>query len=642
MKRKNQVFSSFVVALIFCFSAFLIATPPPKNHVLATNWFDYANNESFTTTGDGTQKNPYKISTAAQLATIAKKIDTYKNSNFELVNSIDLSQHNWSPIGEINKAFEGDFNGNNHVISGIKVPRSDNRAYSGLFAYVANNTIKNILIDGRTSIISNSTQIANAGAIAGASWRSTIENCKIINCYIGATAQRSESYVGGIVGQTDYNSRIINCTTYASKIVSYSSGSNAFAGGIVGRAASSTTIIEQCGNNSDIKAYTNTAGASTYAGGIVGSVVQNNTASIRKCYNKNSVTSGSYYQTTIAIGDSTHAVTVNTYSYAGGISGMSGHVSDCFNRGSVYAYALAQKGEQPYSPPKQVSKEVIFVTRVSNIDYCLFIYTYDYTLNLPKKSNLPNYSKPQTVKSSYSNSLAYAGGIMGFGSAKDSITNTYNLGSINGGTKEVMQVDALTLVRGDDTHNLETGHPTPFEWHEWLLSYYITTIYIDSVYYSNICGNHIDSTNSYGINKFYDATITLGVTSYYEGYLQRSLMMDTMYSTTPSQSFTIIPMVKEMKYASGHTEVKDIKFQIRQTTNLKLTMSLQVEYFNSSSYEWKWKSLSHTVFDKNLYRPNLYSDSSKQEIINNLQNLDNWEIVPHINSGYPIPKGMYW
>lgn len=68
----------------------------------------------------------------------------------------------------------------------------------------------------------------------------------------------------------------------------------------------------------------------------------------------------------------------------------------------------------------------------------------------------------------------------------------YNKKNKRGNTKEVAQVDALTLVRGDDTHNLETGHPTPFEWREWLLSYYITTIYIDSVYYSNICGNHID------------------------------------------------------------------------------------------------------------------------------------------------------
>ena len=79
------------------------------------------------TGGTGAENDPYIISTPAQLAQLATFVNEnnaiYNNKHYKLDNDIDLSEYSsWMPIGSnSNYAFKGTFNGDNHIITGLKI-----------------------------------------------------------------------------------------------------------------------------------------------------------------------------------------------------------------------------------------------------------------------------------------------------------------------------------------------------------------------------------------------------------------------------------------------------------------------------------------------------------------------------------------
>ena len=81
-------------------------------------WTDYA--EAFSG-GNGTEEDPYLISSAGQLANVGVyEGDTMNHfTYYELTSDIDLSAHYWIPIGNVRLPFIGNFNGNGHKISGM-------------------------------------------------------------------------------------------------------------------------------------------------------------------------------------------------------------------------------------------------------------------------------------------------------------------------------------------------------------------------------------------------------------------------------------------------------------------------------------------------------------------------------------------
>ena len=73
--------------------------------------------------GDGTQNNPFQIETAAQLAHFAKNVNAgnwYDGEYIVLKNDLDLNNQEWTPIGNARKPFKGNFDGNNHTVTGMK------------------------------------------------------------------------------------------------------------------------------------------------------------------------------------------------------------------------------------------------------------------------------------------------------------------------------------------------------------------------------------------------------------------------------------------------------------------------------------------------------------------------------------------
>lgn len=153
--------------------------------------------------GEGTEANPYKISSAAELAGLSSIMLTQPiyDLNCELTISIDLNNKSWTPI----KEFFGNFDGNNNAIYNINV---SNATRAGLFGYCAG--VENlILIDGRVSG-------RLAGSIAG--YVGLVSNC--VNYGVEVTGT---SVAGGIVGTTDVGTAT-DCINYGSVTAPVASG----------------------------------------------------------------------------------------------------------------------------------------------------------------------------------------------------------------------------------------------------------------------------------------------------------------------------------------------------------------------------------------------------------------------------------
>ncbi|MBR5518082.1 MAG: hypothetical protein IKV86_03550 [Clostridia bacterium] len=106
--------------------------------------------------GKGTKEDPYVISEASQLAFLAQSINARVASKFNgkyyrLESDINLNNINWTPIAvDLDKAFNGVFDGNGHIIRNLNITLNDSQFASGLFGYIDNATISNLGIDTAT------------------------------------------------------------------------------------------------------------------------------------------------------------------------------------------------------------------------------------------------------------------------------------------------------------------------------------------------------------------------------------------------------------------------------------------------------------------------------------------------------------
>mgnify|MGYP002558078156 FL=1 len=214
--------------------------------------------------GEGTETNPYVLSSGANLAYLANSVnggEAYSGKYFVLAKNINLNFKAWTPIGKATTTpFSGIINGNNNVISGINV-EGDN--YLGMFGVLYGATIKNLTVDG--TVVGNKDTV---GILAGQIQSGTTIETIIIRGRVTSksSANTATGGVGGIAGNTvakgDGAINIKDCINYA-EINAPFTGSN-MAGGIVGATNSQLIVIENCKNYGTINA------TGTFAGGIVG------------------------------------------------------------------------------------------------------------------------------------------------------------------------------------------------------------------------------------------------------------------------------------------------------------------------------------------------------------------------------------
>lgn len=225
--------------------------------------------------GSGTEKDPYQISTAAELALMAELTNDedstasseYNKANYKLTADISLNdtsnaaewgdtspEYSWKAASTKNP-FTGSFDGNGHIISGlyINADYSDNNMthnYFGLFAQNYGNISNLKLTDSYICVSGYSSYI---GSICGINYGS------IINCESSVNLEYYDATIGGIAGMVSQsetindNGGVISDCTFSGNIKDKRESSNSNAGGIVG-SVSSNAQIKNCRNYADISA----------------------------------------------------------------------------------------------------------------------------------------------------------------------------------------------------------------------------------------------------------------------------------------------------------------------------------------------------------------------------------------------------
>ena len=208
--------------------------------------------------GSGTSENPYKISSAADLARIRTMMnsgsETFEDRYFVQTADIDCSDmavwndNQGAGIGrDASHAFKGRYDGGGYEIRNLLITAT-NSQYAGLFGYIVGGQYQGSVAN---------THIAEVHGVV------------LVNPTITITATSSEQYVGAIVGYAGDCSQIYDNTVIGGT-VTYTGGSNyntnsSHVGGIVGRYGSSN--LPRLTGNTVVGTSLSGAGIS---GGLVG------------------------------------------------------------------------------------------------------------------------------------------------------------------------------------------------------------------------------------------------------------------------------------------------------------------------------------------------------------------------------------
>ena len=247
--------------------------------------------------GSGTEKEPYVIANAGQLAAFAEAVDggkTYEGEYVVLGDDIDLSDaSSWNPIGDesgIVNIFNGTFDGKGHTISKLKIDANVTEGESnyGLFSTLGNKAVvKSLNITDAAIAVENtgtygtSTEKVRAGIIAGETVKAAtsahnsigtrIDSCSATGSVSAVSTKDKMTFAGGIVGMGDIGTAITNCWTDASvrAVANPVSNKNSMAGGIIG-SSGNYVVIANCATFGDVYAA---SPSSTNFGGMAGGIV---------------------------------------------------------------------------------------------------------------------------------------------------------------------------------------------------------------------------------------------------------------------------------------------------------------------------------------------------------------------------------
>ncbi|MGN0692715.1 MAG: GLUG motif-containing protein, partial [Oscillospiraceae bacterium] len=276
----------------------------------ADSWTSEA---SASLSGEGTSSSPYLISSAEDLAYLAKQVNSGTNFSgkyFKLTCDIDLSGHSWEAIGYYSyndsgfsdgdssvHLFSGTFDGNGHTIKNITINDTATMRSQGLFGY-SDGTIENLSVD------CNIAGYSYVGGVCGYS-AGTVSNCYSSGS-VSTAATYSNMCVGGICGRSD--KAISKCGNAAAVSGSIN------VGGVCGKL--SNTQMTGCWNKGNV--------SGCYGVGGVCGIADN--AEISYCWNIGDLT--------LADGDD--------YTYKASFGGVCGELDDstmeyCYNKGSINA-----------------------------------------------------------------------------------------------------------------------------------------------------------------------------------------------------------------------------------------------------------------------------------------------------------------
>lgn len=169
------------------------------NTTPTTNWLDEGNYKEPILVND-----TFEIRTPEELAWVSYKVmtgSTFENKKVKLMNDIDISAHQWTPIGgwdgsdvDDAKVFRGIFDGQEHTISGLTIGRKSAKSiydYCGLFGCIECATISKVKLSN-VKIYSNGY---HTGGLVGHSISDDIIDCIDVDGLIWG-----QGHTGGIAG----------------------------------------------------------------------------------------------------------------------------------------------------------------------------------------------------------------------------------------------------------------------------------------------------------------------------------------------------------------------------------------------------------------------------------------------------------
>ncbi len=228
---------------------------------------------------EGTETNPFLITSVADLVKLGTDVNSgtvngYAGKYFLLTTDLDLKEiKNWVTIGygypEIDKTFQGIFDGNGKTISNLTIDGStysylDGFYHGGLFGRITNNAqLKNLKL---TNV---NIKYSSSGALVGMT-----NNASIIKCYSDGTI--SGSYSGGLIGEA-YNTTISQCCSDV-----FVDGASQ-TGGLIGTI--NNCIVNDCYSTGKVK-------GSREVGGFGGNIYE---STISNCYSSSYVISSDSY-----------------------------------------------------------------------------------------------------------------------------------------------------------------------------------------------------------------------------------------------------------------------------------------------------------------------------------------------------------
>ncbi|MDO4869580.1 MAG: fibronectin type III domain-containing protein [Bacillota bacterium] len=310
----------------------------------------------------------YQIGTAEELAWFADAVNNGVGAayNAKLIEDIDLSGRDWTPIGiSSSKVYKGSFDGDNHMVKGLSIDvTAENQAgaqYKGLFGCVkgtssARASIKNLKVGGSVHVTCPSS-VSNGyiGGVCGYANYVDFENI-ISDIDVSIEAKLGNWVgVGGICGYGSYASftKCLNAGNVTGQMD---------VGGIAGFFGNDE--MDQCANYGNIKADGN------YTGGVTGitSSNKNYPATIRNCYNVGDVTSSGTNVGGVAANVAAYAVAENLFNmgtvkgsgtYEGAVTG------NVTNNSTVTNVYSTEQGDSPlfgFIGTTNVTAEGEFVT----------------------------------------------------------------------------------------------------------------------------------------------------------------------------------------------------------------------------------------------------------------------------------------
>lgn len=253
-KTRNRLISVGTGLLLIIAAVLFII---PQKTAVAETWIESAAEFA---AGNGSQGAPYQISTAGELANLAKMVNdgkTDENTYFELTADIDLDGKEWTPIGTKDSQFAGKLFGNGNTISNLTVGGGDNR---GLFSY-SSGEIKNLYLE-KIDI----TTTMNAGGVCAFN-SGTIEGCGVLSGTI-ICSNPNDGQLGGICKEN--SGTISRCFSNASVKGATSAGIVYINRGI--------GVVQDCYNTGTLEGSSSASGINT-----------NNYGKIKTCLNLGAV-----------------------------------------------------------------------------------------------------------------------------------------------------------------------------------------------------------------------------------------------------------------------------------------------------------------------------------------------------------------